>query len=100
MSTAAKKNCYAMMWSYGNICVNSGCCERGNYKARLDYHRELLKEDCDQARINSIVAWDNPAMVALQLGNIASNIRHELRKIKELEKKVAAKDAQKGGTHD
>ena len=47
---SAKNNCYALSWSYGEICVHSNCC--GQYgkglkmwEARLKYHLSELKHN-------------------------------------------------------
>jgi len=42
----ALDNCYATMWSFGEICVNCNCCGRkskvGMLAARFNYHKEEL----------------------------------------------------------
>ena len=41
----AKKKCYAIMWSCGEICVGCGCCGKPSSerdKARLEYWQEEL----------------------------------------------------------
>ena len=45
---AANKKCYALAWSYGEICVGCGCCSANiemRTKARIKYHEDLLR-DC------------------------------------------------------
>lgn len=50
MSFATIEKCYAVMWSYGEICVHCNCCGRYDndeisvLEARLKYHKELLQQ--------------------------------------------------------
>lgn len=83
----AKKDCYALAWSYGEICVGCGCCsedELTRTKARLEYHRECLKsnEEFDN--------WfdDDPALLTMQKNNIAHNIEYEKKKIEIYEARL------------
>ena len=47
---AAKNNCHALAWSYGEICVGSNCCGQFGkglkmWEARLEYHLSELKSE-------------------------------------------------------
>lgn len=85
MSFAAKENCYAVMWSYGISCVGCGCCKRGAYEERLEYHKEQLEHDVNFNQ------WLE-GVEDLQRKNIAANIKYEKRKIRELERKIKARN--------
>lgn len=42
---SANDNCYALAWSYGEICVGCGCCSEDpavSTPARIQYHEEML----------------------------------------------------------
>lgn len=76
----AAKNCYALTWSYGEICVNSNCCGRRGkgfamWQARLKYHTECLEENENFDR------WI-PGLEEIQRKNVAENIKYERAKIK------------------
>lgn len=79
---SAKEKCYAVMWSYGEICVGCGCCKRGAYKERLKYHQEQLKE------AKAFSNWF-PEIREIQEANQKENIKYERRMIRELRKKLA-----------
>lgn len=83
MSYRSKPNCYALQWSYDQICVHCGCCKRGAYKERIKYHLEMLR----QARWFSNFSEDKE-IAALQKKNIKANIEYEKRIIKELREKI------------
>lgn len=77
---AAKKNCYALMWSYGEICVGCGCCSKDRIeraRARLDYHTDLLKKS-----ENFSYWFDDEEIRKEQEKNIAEDIRYHKEKIK------------------
>lgn len=47
IDTACIEDCYALGWSYGEICVNCGCCSddpKTRYKKRVDYHLDMLND--------------------------------------------------------
>lgn len=47
IDTACNENCYAVGWSFGEICVNCGCCSddlKTRYKNRIDYHFDMLHD--------------------------------------------------------
>lgn len=80
---SAKKNCYATMQSYGEICVGCGCCSSDpltRTQARIEYHKELLYNDKHFSR------WfkDDPELYELQKKNVAANIEWNNAKLKEL----------------
>jgi len=81
---SANRNCYALAWSYGEICVGCGCCstnKKKRIKARIKYHEDLLR-DCRNFNF-----WDdNPEWRAAQERKIAEDINHHekcLRKLRE-----------------
>lgn len=45
IDTACEEDCYALGWSYGEICVCCGCCSddpKTRYKKRIDYHFDMM----------------------------------------------------------
>ena len=77
---AAGDDCYALVWSYGMICVHCGCCSKDpliQAKAKLEYHEEEL------SRTKNFTHWDydNPDMLELQKKNVASDIEYESEKV-------------------
>ena len=83
---AAKNNCYALNWSYGEICVHSNCC--GQYgkgldmwKSRLHFHEVELKrnEEFD----NWIKGCEN-----VQRKNVKININYHKRLIKKCKARI------------
>lgn len=80
---SAKNNCYALIWSYGEICVGCGCCSADpkiRIPARIDYHKEGL-EQC----LNFDLWSDEPEMREIQEHNIKANIAYHRHKLQELE---------------
>lgn len=75
----AKKDCYAIMWSYGEICVGCGCCAEDpvtRLTARIAYHEYCLKED------KNFNGWyDDPGIRAIQEKNVKANIEYNHRMI-------------------
>ena len=83
----AKHNCYALRWSFGEICVGCGCCDKDplkRAKARLDYYTDLLEES------ENFSHWfeDDPELLALQKKNKASDIRYAKRRIAYYKKRI------------
>ena len=83
IDVAAKKPCYATIWSYGEICVGCGCCSNDpmtRTQARIAYHKELLYND------KHFDNWfpDDPELYELQKKNVAANIEWNNAKLKEL----------------
>lgn len=73
--------CYALLWSYGEICVGCGCCspnKETRRKGRLAYWKwrrhELLHFD--------YWATGYPDLIALQRKNIAHDLKLARRMIK------------------
>jgi len=73
----ALKDCYAITWSYGEICVGCNCCGRINsdknkiLKAKLRYAKEQLSE---QLHFKN---WGNtPEIIRLQEYNLKENKRY------------------------
>ena len=79
-----KDNCYARLWSYGEICVRCGCCSKDvaeRRKARLGYWGWWLGESLlfDQ--------WADDAQIkAIQERNNKDNIRHARRMVRYYER--------------
>ena len=78
---AAKKNCYATLYSYGEICVGCGCCSTNKKirrKARLKYWKYWLSDNLH------FIQWatEYPEMLALQEKNVAINIKNARKMIK------------------
>ena len=77
---SAKKNCYALLLSYGEICVGSNCCGQFGkglkmWEARLNYHQECLKNNLTFDRFE-------PGWGEIQRKNIKTNITYERKKIR------------------
>lgn len=89
MSISVGKKCYAVMWSYGEICVHCNCCGRfdrnrqGITEARLEYHLNQLQGDFRKLpeRLEALKA-DPSELNFLVARNSNANIRYELLKIK------------------
>ncbi len=89
-------NCYATMWSYGEICVGCNCCgriEKGlkMYESRLSYHKEQLE---DRLNFNQ---WADgyPELISIQKKNVKASISYakasisfHSEKIKQLEETI------------
>jgi hypothetical protein len=72
IDVAAKKNCYALMWSYGEICVRCQCCSKDvkqRRKARLRYWKSWLQES---RNFNNWI----PELKDIQQKNNAEHIRN------------------------
>lgn len=84
----AALNCYALQWSYGDICVGCGCCSKDADKrllARLEYHTKLLEEKKD-------FRFATDAQVrAVQEKNVAAAIKFHQRKVMELKRRCLRK---------
>ena len=87
MSTAVVKDCYATMWSYGEICVRCNCCGRFDkdkgkiIKAKLLYAKEQLKG------AKHFNGWGNTEEIRMiQEENVKSSIEYWKKGIKELTK--------------
>lgn len=83
--------CYAVMWSYGMICVGSGCCKRGAYKERIAYHKSQMKEEIEKLNNPKWSGWGDIGsdLRKLQEKNIRANIKLDQRMIKKWKKKLA-----------
>ena len=71
---AAEKNCYATLWSYGQICVGCGCCSKDmeeRRKARLEYWQWLLDDNLNFDRW----ADGHPDLIEIQKRNVKLNIK-------------------------
>lgn len=81
IDTAEKKNCYAELYSYGEICVGCGCCSTNKkirHKARLKYWKYRLHDNLHFSQ------WitEYPEMLALQKKNLSINIKNARKMIK------------------
>jgi hypothetical protein len=86
---AASKKCYAIMWSYGGICVGCNCCgrqEKGlkTWEARLNYHKEELERNLNFNQW----AEGYPELIKTQKANAKINIAHEKAKIRQCKKAI------------
>jgi hypothetical protein len=83
---ASGKNCYAVLWSYGEICVGCNCCGQFGkgipmFEARIKYHRELLNENI---RFNNwCKGWEK-----IQKHNKRENVTYHKFQIKKLSIKL------------
>ena len=78
---AAKKNCYALNWSFGEMCVGCGCCSEDSAeraRARLEYHKECLEEE------KRFANWycDVPEILKVQKMEHEARLEYEKEKIK------------------
>lgn len=86
---AAIPKCYAVMWSYGVLCVGCNCCgrvERGlaMWEARLRYHEEELERN-----LNFSESWQTDRkLVAIQKENVRSNVAYHRAKIRYCRKAI------------
>ena len=86
---AALNKCYALMWSYGEICVGCNCCGRQEkgvkmWQARLKYHQEELK------RSLNFNQWADGyiKLIETQKENVKISISHEKAKIRQCKKAI------------
>lgn len=74
------KKCYAVLWSYGEICVGCGCCHKDpkiRKPARLKYWKWWLQECL------LFSDWaDDPETIKIQKRNNQANIREAKRRVK------------------
>ena len=77
--------CYAVLWSYGEICVHSNCCGRWDkdrkaiIKARIEYHKKCLEE---RKRFDK---WmDDPKWRKTQERNIKADIAYNKKMLARL----------------
>ena len=83
----AKKNCYALGWSFGEICVGCGCCSDDPVEralARIKYHEWEL----EQAQVLSLWDDNDPDMREIQRKNVALDIAYNKRKIEEYKEEL------------
>lgn len=85
---AAKENCYALLWSYGEICVGCGCCSKDpitRLSARIKYCESELEDN------KNFSGWyeDDVELKALQERNVAKNIKYFEAELKRLKKELA-----------
>lgn len=81
ISHRAEENCYAVMWSCGEICVGSNCC--GQFQKGLPMWEARLKYDTDM--LNEKLNFNNwiEGFEKLQKENIKSDIKYYRRMIRK-----------------
>lgn len=90
ISYSVADNCQNLYESYGEICVHCNCCGRIDPKTKLQCQLDLNKRMLEEKR--EFDCWaDDPELRALQHRNVAHDIEHFTRKIKELEERIAQK---------
>lgn len=95
IAEAVSDKCYALSWSYGEICCHCGCCSDDpltRAKARLAYHEEELENN------KNFSGWfeDDPEIMALQKRNVELCIKYEEAKVKEYREEVRRLEAHNG----
>lgn len=86
---SASNKCYAVMWSYGEICVGCNCCGRQEkglkmWEARLNYHNEELERNLNFNQW----AEGYPELIETQKANIKINIAYQKTKIRYCKKAI------------
>lgn len=81
--------CYALSWSYGEICVGSNCCGRWGkglkmWEARLHYHEKELESDINFNQW----AEGYPELIKIQKANRKINISYNKAKIRYCKKVI------------
>ena len=89
VDVSVSKKCYAVMWSYGEICVGCNCCgriEKGlkMWEARLNYHKEELERNLNFNQW----AYDYPELMRVQKENMKQNISYEKSRIRYCKKAI------------
>jgi hypothetical protein len=82
---SVQKNCYATLWSYGEICVGCRCCDKDpkiRRKVRLKYWKWWLKE---QLEFDHWVK-DDSRLLSIQEKNVKANIRQAKKRVKYYQK--------------
>lgn len=78
----AETKCYAVRWSCGEICIGCNCCGRDSkgleiWKARLEYHRDILKDQIQfKLQLNEV-----SDLFEYQAKIVKENIKFHQRKI-------------------
>lgn len=78
-------DCYAIIWSYGEICVNCGCCSddpKVRIPARIKYCEEELE------RLYGFDDWIE-GMEDVQRSNLKQNIEYFEKELESLKKEQA-----------
>lgn len=80
------KDCWNMYDSYGEICVQCGCCSedpKTRYQARLEVSKDHLEQE------RSFIDWsDDPELRAMQEQNVQSSTEYWQKNIEEYEQKL------------
>ena len=84
IDTQPIENCYALAWSYGEICVHCGCCSddpKVRIPSRIEYAKERI-ESCENFEL-----WaDDEQIRKGQEGNIANDLKFWRVELERLEK--------------
>lgn len=84
IDVAAKKDCYALAWSLGEVCVECGCCSDDpaiRIPARIKYCEDRIQDLKD---FDDFV--QNEEHKALQMTNIGNSIAHYEKELNSLRK--------------
>ena len=82
---SARKDCFNVYESYGEICVGCGCCSNDKIKrtkARLELYERMLD---DEKRFDNWF-FDDPDIFALQKKNHEINLIHYEKKVEHYKK--------------
>lgn len=94
---APRRNCYALVWSYGEICVGCGCCSTDPLTmatARFDYHREQLYDALHFRQYFD----DYPELAEIQRKNVALDIEYNRDRLREYARTVRQLNRKRGKT--
>lgn len=81
----ARNDCYALFWSYGEICCGCGCCSKKRLKrikARYEYNKECLEHFKHQ----ELPA--DPALCNIMLQNLTEIKQYHGRKTRKYRHKL------------
>ena len=89
--SGVSEKCYAVLWSYGEICVGCGCCNKDKAirrKARLEYWQYWLNHNIN------FNAWaDDKETRAIQEKNVKLGIKEAKIKVKYYAHKCRQEDS-------
>lgn len=83
---AVDDNCWNFRDSYGEICVQCGCCSKNKnirYRARIERIENWIKEEEHFDRWNN-----NEEIKAMQEQNVKSNLKHYRRQLRYYKKRL------------
>ena len=86
--TSAKADCYALGWSYGEICCHCGCCS-DDPKIRIPAREKYIQFEIDCCK--NFDGWDeNPEWRKIQEENNASSLASWEKELAALKKEQEA----------